>query len=79
MTKREANLKVSKNPNKNWENNSIQFARLIAEAEAAGAFNSSMVMQDLSDSMDLTIPQVCEIIDRAQKEWDKIKAKTIWE
>lgn len=58
--------------NKNWKNNKIQFPRLIAELEAIGAFNEE-TLHNLADSMDLTPDEVCELIDRAQNEWDKIK------
>jgi hypothetical protein len=59
----------------NWDNNNIQFARLIAEAEAAGAFTLK-VMRDMADSMDLDVGYVSELIDRAQISWEDIKAKT---
>lgn len=59
----------------NWENNSIQFPRLIAELEAAGAIHSG-VIDALCESMDLAPNNIAELIDRAQAEWDNIKAKT---
>ena len=59
---------------KNWLDNEIQFPRLIAELEAAGAFTNE-VLRDVADSMDLRTEDVCSLIDRAQKEWDKIKEK----
>jgi len=68
--------KVSKNPNVNWKNNAIQFARFIAEAEAAGAFTEELI-KEMCLSMDLTPLEIAEIIDRAQEEWDKIKDDTI--
>ena len=55
----------------NMDNN-IQFARLIAEAEAAGAFTNA-VLQDMSDGMDLTEYEIRQIIDRAQVEWERLK------
>jgi hypothetical protein len=58
-----------------WDNNRIQFARLISELEVVGAFCPS-IMEKLCYEMDLTIPEVCNIIDRAQDEWDKIKSET---
>lgn len=58
-----------------WKDNSIQFPRFIAEAEAAGAFTYP-VLSDMADSMNLTVREVTEIIDRAQAEWEKIKKKT---
>lgn len=58
--------------NAKWNNNELQFARLIAELEAAGAFTET-VMQDLCISMDLEKNEVTELIDRAQKHWDEMK------
>ena len=55
-----------------WSNNPVQFARLIAEIEAAGGFTKSL-MHDLCESMDLTIPEISNIVDRAQADWDRIK------
>jgi hypothetical protein len=55
-----------------WEVSSIQFPRLIAELEAAGAFTDE-VYKDLCESMDLTVDEVVELVDRAQNEWDRIK------
>ncbi len=60
--------------NKYWKNNKIQFARLIAELEACGAFNDK-VMNDLSVSMGLEIARIKELIERASNEHDKIVAK----
>ena len=73
MSKKIKVPKVSKNPNRNWESNEIQFARFIAEAEAVGAFEDIAVFREMSDSMDLTFEEVSEIVDRAQKVWDDIK------
>jgi len=57
---------------KKWADNTLQFARLIAELEAVGAITLS-VMQDLCTSMDLETNQVNELIDRAQKYWEEQK------
>ena len=57
-----------------WSDNSIQFPRLIAEIEAAGGFTPHL-MKDLSESMDLSIDDICDIIDRAQTSWERIKTK----
>ena len=56
-----------------WKNNSLQFARLIAELEMAGAFTKKNLMADLRESMDLTDAEICEIVERASNEWDRIK------
>lgn len=58
-----------------WLNNTLQFPRLIAEAEAAGAFTPE-ILEAMATSMDLTVHKVCELIDRAQSEWDHIIAST---
>jgi hypothetical protein len=67
-------IKVSKNPNKNWRNNLIQFARLIAEAEGAGC--GIVPTKELCETMDLTPEQINEIVDRAQDTWHQIKELT---
>lgn len=61
-------------PQTNWANDGIQFARLIAElyetmhlAEGAGA------VDDLSETMNLTTDQVLEIIERARQVWNEVK------
>ena len=67
-------MKVSKDPNKNWKNNAIQFARLIAELDSAGGFTEED-SEYLCESMDVTMDELDDIVSRAQEEWDKIKAK----
>jgi hypothetical protein len=57
-----------------WEVNSLQFARFIAECEAAGVFCDSERMLLVADSMDLDTDEVFEIVSRAQKFWDDYKA-----
>jgi len=59
----------------NWENNAIQYPRLIAELQMAGAF-SQEVMEFLSESTDLSYWELGELVDRACEEWDAIKAAT---
>jgi len=58
--------------NKNWNNNRIQFPRLLAEIVATGAITNE-VMAGLRDGMDLSNDEINEIFDRAQMEWEKIK------
>ena len=60
--------------NDNWRNNAIQFARLIAELEAAGVFNDSKLWVDLRQSMEVHEACLSELVDRASAEWDKYKA-----
>ena len=61
---------VSDDPNTNWENNYLQFARLISECNAVGAIH---ITEELCYSMNLSINQVKEVINRAQYSWKKIK------
>lgn len=56
-----------------WDDNTKQFPRFIAEAEAAGAFTPE-VLSMMAESMDLDADEVCEIIDRAQETWALIVA-----
>ncbi len=56
-----------------WKQNNIQFPRLLAELEAVGAFTPEVV-KGLCDSMDITEEELGDLIDRAQEEWEIIKA-----
>ena len=59
-----------------WEDDSIQFPRLIAEALAAGVWdNTSDDFRLMCASMDLEVSEVFELISRAQKKWDHIKSQ----
>lgn len=62
-------------PATTWENNGIQFPRLIAELEAAAAFTPE-VLDALSASMDLEPSEVHELIERAVISWDHIVRNT---
>lgn len=68
-------IQISQVTGVNWLNNQIQFPRLIAEAQVAGAF-SGTVVATMAEEMDLTMDELHGLIDRACDEWDKIKAKT---
>jgi hypothetical protein len=61
-------------PKSKWKDNLVQFSRLIAEMESAGVFTGDIIGK-LSNEMDLTSLEICELIERAQKEWEKAKAK----
>lgn len=56
----------------NWQNNAVQFPRLIAEANAMGAFSSHRV-KEMAESMNIETDDVLELVDRAEAEWEKIK------
>ncbi len=63
-------------PNKpgTWEDDFTQFARLIAEFNAAGA-PSNKQLKLMMESMDLTEEDIHELLDRAEAAWFKIKEK----
>ena len=54
-----------------WENNNIQFPRLIAEILAT---QEVIDVVALAQSMDLTIDDVEELFERAQVQWEAIKS-----
>lgn len=54
-----------------WENDSIQFPRLLSEIIATHELNLSV----LAESMDLTVDDVNELMDRAQERWERIKER----
>lgn len=54
-----------------WQDNSIQFPRLIAELDAVGAFTPE-VMFALQEAMDLSADEVGELIERANAAWETI-------
>lgn len=56
----------------NWDNNSIQFPRLLSEIYA----NCEIDFDVLCDSMDLTPDEILEIFQRADNERQAIKERT---
>jgi hypothetical protein len=56
-----------------WNNDKVQFARLISELESAGAFTSNVV-ETLCESMDLSVGEIDEIVERAQNSFDEVKS-----
>jgi hypothetical protein len=68
-------MRISKNSNKNFQNNAIQFPRLIAELEANGIF-TKRVLRSLREQTDLSFAELYSVIDRACNVWDEIKEKT---
>lgn len=67
---------VSKDPNSNWNDDLIQFARFIAELEASGNFQDMGYVHETLESMDLAPESMDELLERAQKYWDSIKKDT---
>ena len=57
---------------KTWENNTIQFARLLAEIASTVEFTESD-MAELCFNMDLEPADIDELFDRAQERWEDIK------
>ncbi len=55
-----------------WEDNDVQFPRLLAEINAAGLTKKQM--RDLSVSMDLPTKRIRELLNRAEEEWERLKA-----
>ena len=63
-------IKVS-DPDTNWNNDHLQFARIISELVGAGL--SEGTIHDLSVSMDLSHDEVWCIINRACDAWDTVR------
>ena len=57
-----------------WQDDGVQFARLLAEIWAADVV-SSLSMMDLSVSMDLPIRRIEELFSRAEVVFEKMKPK----
>lgn len=54
-----------------WEDDSIQFPRLIAEIMATQEIDAA----SLCESMDITLKELVELCERADKAWKKIKCR----
>ena len=52
-----------------WDDNSIQFPRLLAEIYAT----QDLKMAALCESMDLEVGDIVEIFERALIDWERIK------
>lgn len=60
-------LSTFNSTNRKWEDDSIQFPRLLAEINAVGL--SEEQMAGLRDSMELTDEKIDELMDRAEETW----------
>ncbi len=60
-------------PASKWEDNAIQFPRLIEEAQAAGAFTPE-VLAAMGESMDLRLDGIRDILERARVKHEADKA-----
>lgn len=56
-----------------WNNNAVQFPRLLAEIMAT----QNLDLPALVESMDLTLDEVNELFDRADTVWESAKAGTV--
>jgi len=54
-----------------WEDDSVQFPRLLAEIMAT---QDNLDMPALAESMDVSIEELNELFDRADRSWESIKA-----
>lgn len=57
--------------NSRWEDNGIQFPRLLAEIRAAGLTAGQYAL--LKESMDLSKKEIDSVLERAEKAWESIK------
>ena len=55
-----------------WEDNTIQFTRLLAEINATGLTTEQY--QQICDSTDLGVMDIDELLERAEKEFEEIKS-----
>lgn len=58
-------------PGEKWNDNSIQFPRLLAELFGIGL--TARQYQQLRDAMDLEVEDIDELLERALMTWDRIK------
>ncbi len=53
-----------------WNDNTLQFARLLCEINAT---QDNLDLQLIADSMDLSVGEVEELFDRANTAWEASK------
>jgi hypothetical protein len=58
----------------NWQNDAIQFPRLLAELRAIGL--TDYEYRELAVTMDVTREQIDQVLERAETAWQTIKART---
>lgn len=61
--------------NEKWNDDSIQFPRLITEIRA-NVDISNKEWDDMCNSMDLSYGKIEQLFNRADKEWEKIKEES---
>ena len=57
----------------NWERDDIQFPRLLAELDAVLTIGQ---LRTVAASMDLSVTEILELIDRARFAWEEIVKET---
>ena len=60
---------------KMWNNNRVQFARLLAEIQSVGFSKEQIKYLTSEDGMDATVDQLEELLERASQEWIAHKDK----
>ena len=65
---------ISNTPKRLWDDDKVQFARLVSELEGGGAFDDDMLIH-LNVSMDLTNDDIFNIVNRAAKVFEASIAK----
>lgn len=66
-------ITVSSNPDTNWKNDYLQFARLLAEIQSNVDFK---ITDELKEAMDLNEDEIAEVFDRADVAWQEVKSLT---
>ncbi len=56
--------------NTHWQNNGVQFPRLLAEIMAT----QELDLNSLANSIDLSVDEINELFDRANQAWEDSKA-----
>jgi len=70
--------KIAENkPKTPWEDNEVQFARLLCELVANWDNDTSakQTIRAVADSMDLTVDEVNALFDRADSVWEESKRR----
>jgi hypothetical protein len=57
-----------------WNDDSLQFARLVAEFSMASD-HDNVSLQEVAESMDLELPEIFELFARAETAFEEIKAE----
>lgn len=71
IDKRTPEEKAKELHDRNWEDNDIQFPRLLAEIYAAGL--SAKQEQDICKSMDINKAELYDLLERADNKFEQIK------